>query len=255
MDCNVYEAEKIVLTCTISSEGTSNSKIDLYQDLNDIIIKWYYNNGTEHELTMGTSDTRREGGNLTDGIPITSTLAISAIPGQHNAANLAQGSYYCRVHVPSRRDTVSNSSQPFTVVNQDAYFQFATSCRERNFIASRDSPCSIVIVENPTTTTDNITTTDLTTVTYQIKEDTLIMTSLHESVQSTPRQSQLSPDQNGIQIYFILVALLASVFAIIIIIMTIVLAIFCARKSKAKKMAKNINDCELHINLDHMHVL
>ena len=204
-------------------------------------------------MTVGTNDTRREGGN-SDGIPITisSTLAISAIPDQHDAVNIAQGSYYCRVYIPSRRDTVSNSSQPFTVVNQDAYFQFATSCFERNFIAS-DSLCAvyhnIFIVEKPTTTDniENLTTIEhdftTVTVTYPVNEDT-IMTSLHMSVQSTPGPSQVSPDQNGIQIYFILVALLASVFAIILIIMTIVLAMFCLRKSKAKKMAKDI-DCEL----------
>ena len=91
VDCNPYADDRIVLTCTVTSEGASDSMISLTPS--NLHIKWYYNNGTEYELTVGTNETRREGENG-DPIVISSALAISATI-QQNAANLARGSYYC----------------------------------------------------------------------------------------------------------------------------------------------------------------
>lgn len=50
-ECLLYEAEGIILTYAIS-EGSFDSEIPL--DPSRISIKWYYNNGTESELTVGT---------------------------------------------------------------------------------------------------------------------------------------------------------------------------------------------------------
>lgn len=149
VDCNIYEAERIILTCnTISSEDILES--EFLVDPGRIKIQWYYSNGTEHELTEGTNKTRREGGNGTP-VVISSTLTISAT-SQHNAANLVQGSYYCRVHESglSHWGLVPNSSQNFTVLNPDVYLQHATSCSERSFITTERDCAAYNILGNHT---------------------------------------------------------------------------------------------------------
>ena len=129
-ECLLYEADEIILMCTIISQGIFGSKIPL--DSSRINIKWYHNNGTESELTVGTNETRREGGNG-DPIRISSTLAISLIR-QHDANTLAQGSYYCRVSIAGWPSGVSNSSQRFTVLHKDDYLQYGSSCSGQTFI-------------------------------------------------------------------------------------------------------------------------
>ena len=109
VDCNIYEEEKIILTCTITS-------VYLLEP-NGLNIKWYYNNGTGHELTEGTNETRRGGGNG-DPTVISSTLTISSMI-QQDTAILAEGSYYCQMHVLGQ-NVVTNSSQNFiarTIMN------------------------------------------------------------------------------------------------------------------------------------------
>ena len=93
VDCLLYAVPRIILKCTVSSEGLLDSL-----DPSRISIKWYFNNGTESEFTVGTNETR-EGGNG-EHIVISSTLTISSF--QHAAASLAQGSYYCRVNIADR---------------------------------------------------------------------------------------------------------------------------------------------------------
>ena len=93
VDCLLYEEETImILKCTVSSEGLLNPDP---LDPSRISIKWYFNNGTESELTVGTNEVR-EGGNG-EHIVISSTLTITGSSFQHVAVSLAQGSYYCRV--------------------------------------------------------------------------------------------------------------------------------------------------------------
>ena len=118
VDCNVYEPERLVLTCSVSStESTS------LPDPDDVCIKWYFNNGTEHELMVGINQTR-DGGNG-EMVEISSTLAISGI-SQQNAANIKEGSYYCRVHILDM-NTMSNSSQQFVVLERSIYTQISVS--------------------------------------------------------------------------------------------------------------------------------
>ena len=106
VDCDVYEQERVILTCSVSSTGY-NTIIDS----SGIYIKWYFNNGTEHELMVGINQTT-EGGNG-ERIEISSTLTISGT-SQQDAANLNEGSYYCRVQM-SYINIMSNSSQRFVV--------------------------------------------------------------------------------------------------------------------------------------------
>ena len=170
-ECLLYEAERIILTCAIS-DGSYDSEIPL--DPSRISIKWYYNNGTESELTVGSNETRREGGNG-DPIVITSILSLTiSVISQHDAVTLAQGSYYCRVNIAGW-NVVSNSSQSFIVLNPDEYLQHAISCSERTFI-DRESVCAVyysAVDENLTTTMNSIgsPTTDYSGSTISMPHD------------------------------------------------------------------------------------
>ena len=149
--------EKIILTCTITSEGVSESVYMLQP--NRINIRWYYNNGTaEYELTEGTNETRREGRNGNP-IVISSTLTISSII-QQNTASLAVGSYYCRIQTPDQT-VASNSSQKFIALDRDQAIQFGISCSYRDFIA-RETACavySVFAIMNPITTGSSVNLT------------------------------------------------------------------------------------------------
>ena len=220
MDCNLYEEERIILTCTVSSQGIPGS---ISPNLNSLNIKWFFNNGTEYELVVGTNETRREGGNGI-AIVISSTLTISGTL-QENTSPLAQGLYYCRVNVASD-DVVSNSSQQFIVLDLDRYFQSGTNCVDSTFIAG-ESACAVhsIAVMNPTITDssdrENLTTlnhpnvTDVTTV--QEADTTMML-----FIQSAPDQNDGIPE---IWIY-ILVSVLA-IFLIIIVILTVFVLRFC----------------------------
>ena len=226
-ECFLYEAERIILTCAIS-EGNFDSKI---LDPSRISIKWYYNNGTESELTVGTNETRREGGNG-DPIVISSTLTISPI-SQHDAVTLVQGSYYCRVNIAGW-NVVSNSSQRFTVLHQDEYLQQATSCSERTFVDT-ERACAVysAVVENPTTTESSESpTTDYLGSTISMLRD-------HTPSQSTAAPPEQNDGITDIIWIYTLVAVLA-LLGIIFIIMTLPAILFCIYKSKARKMAENV---------------
>ena len=261
VDCNIYEAERIVLTCTIeSSEDILDSR--LFVDPGRIRWYTYYSNGTESELTVGTNETRREGGNG-DPIVVSSTLAISAT-SQQNAADLVQGSYYCRVHVSgcSHWGLLSNFSQKFTVLNHNVYLQHGTSCSERNFITA-ERVCAVYnIIGNPTTTETigSPANFDYSIIYCQniLITSTKTMSMLYEPIQSTPGMPQVPPDQNDptLKTRTYILAVMLPLFAIIIIIaMNTILVIYCLHKSKARKMAKNV-DCgrEFGIILDCMYV-
>ena len=220
--CNVYGVDRIVLTCTVSS------LISLRLDPSNLNIKWFFNNGTDHELTTGTNETRREGGN---GAPvvISSTLALSVVP-QDNAARLAPGAYYCQVEV-NDETMRSNPSQQFMALDQEGYLQYGTSCLERSFIAE-ESACAVhdIAIVNPTTidSSENSITINhpnVTEVTTVQEADTTMML----FIQSTPNQNDGVPE---IWIY-ILVSVLA-IFLIIIVILTVFVLRFCLiRKSQA----------------------
>ena len=55
--CLLYDVERIILKCTISSEGLLSPDP---LDPSRIRIKWYFNNGTESELTVGTMKQGKE---------------------------------------------------------------------------------------------------------------------------------------------------------------------------------------------------
>ena len=225
MDCLLYEAERIELTCTVSSQGIADSSISL--DPSNLNIRWFFNNGTDHELTIGTNETRREGGNGAS-VVISSTLAISGM-SQENVASLAPGEYYCRVQV-NDQTMRSNSSQQFTALQQDSYIQYGTSCSKRTFIAE-ESACAVHnIGEDTEVTSPNPLTTD-PGVTSSMQEDTTSPSS--DGNQST----EPSSGQNGgggatLQVWIYVLVAVAAVFAMIIIILAIMCVGLCLRRSQ-----------------------
>ena len=139
VDCNVYEADKVLLTCTVTdpvqNDLTSSLRID---------IKWYFDNGTKQEVNVGTETTVRNGDE--DVVKITSTLALSATSDQNAMHIGGEGFYYCQVQaaITSAMDVrlESNPSQMFQVSSRDFHFQASTSCMERNFIDNVES-CAV----------------------------------------------------------------------------------------------------------------
>ena len=206
-DCNVYEENKIILTCTITSEGVSESVYMLQP--NRINIRWYYNNGTaEYELTEGTNETRREGGNGNP-IVISSTLTISSTI-QRNTASLAEGSYYCQIQAPDQT-VASNSSQKFIALGFDQSLQLGVSCSYTDFTA-RESTCavySVFAIMNPITTgsSENLTTINIT----NMQEDTTTL-----FIQS------ITDQDNGVsEIWIYTLVIILAVFLLIIVILTV----------------------------------
>ena len=226
VDCVIYSAERIVLTCTVSSEGISDSLTSL--DSSSININWFFNNGTEYELMVGTNVTRSEDGNGS-AIIISSTLAVSGIT-QEDIAPLAPGSYYCRVNVAlTGEDVVSNFSQQFIVMDQDNYLQFTTNnCSNESFIAN-ESSCAIrnqsIAVVNPTTLiprkntpmpTDSIYE-NLTKITTNHASVTDVTSVQDTTIQSSPDQSDGVPE-----IWIYILGSMMAVFLIIIIILIVI---------------------------------
>ena len=175
---------------------------------NGLNVKWYYNNGTEHELTEGTNETRREGG-FGEPIVISSTLTISSII-QQNTASLAVGSYYCRIQAPDQT-VASNSSQKFIALGIDQYLQSGISCSHTDFIA-RESTCavySVFAIMIPTTTgsSENLTTINIT----NMQEDTTTL-----FIQS------ITDQDNGVpEIWIYTLVIILAVFLLIIVILTV----------------------------------
>jgi hypothetical protein len=232
VDCLIYDVERIVLKCAISSEGLLNPDHDPL-DPSRISIKWYYNNGTESELTVGTNEISREGEiGDSDPIVISSTLIISAF-SQHDVSSLVKGSYYCRVNVAEwGLVTVSNSSQQFTVLTMDQYLQLGASCSHTTFIA-RESACAVHIdlaVVNPITENNSET---LATINYQNVTDVITM----QNVNAT--QFTFDPNEGTSKIWiYILVAVLGAFLIVIVVLiiftLQLILCMHMIRKSKAK---------------------
>ena len=227
IDCSLYDVwTRIILICTISSED-SNPIIDSSR----INIKWYHNNGTENELTVGSNETRREGGNG-EPIRISSTLTISSsFSRQHDAASLAEGSYYCRVLLNvTEWGLVSNSSQQFIVLPYDQYIQASTSCSERSFTVTQ-SACAVhySAVVNPTT--EDSSNDTVATIIHQNVTDVMIMDEVDATIfmQSTFNQNEGISD--NIWIYIVVVLLGAFLIIMIIFIFQLVLI---TRKSQAR---------------------
>lgn len=123
VDCDVYQEEKVTLKCMVESSSTA----DLV-DTSDINIRWYFNNGTEYELTIGTSQ-MGSGGNGGQ-VQVTSTLDISArLP---NVSFVSTGFYYCKVEMISA-SVHQNCSQSFEVFTQEMYLQQGSVCAGRSF--------------------------------------------------------------------------------------------------------------------------
>ena len=227
VDCDIYNAERIILTCTISTESISDSLISLTS--NYLNISWFFNNGTEYELIVGINETRREEGNGST-IIISSTLAISGIP-QEDISLLASGSYYCGVNVTGKDVTVvSNFSQQFIALEQDEYLQFATNCSHKSFIANK-SNCAVHVLNhriayvNPTTifpqinasmTSNSDVYENPITTNHPSVTEIITVQEADTTIQSSPGQSEGVPE---IWIY-VLVSMLA-VFLIIIIILIV----------------------------------
>ena len=238
--CRIYDVERVELRCTVSSKGSSIAVFA--EDPSDVSIRWYHNNGTEHQLRDGINVTKREGGN---GVPIvvTSTLGITARAAA-NSVPIAEGSYYCRVEVipPPESDIAvePNSSQPFTVPIYDpTYFDTMTRCANAEFI-SQEITCAVLSVTvDPTMTSSesSISTTLPATTTSSTNGDPTISTgsTLDDGNQSTELSKQPSPDENGgdtLQVWIYVLVAVAAVFAMIIIILAIMCVGLCLRRSQ-----------------------
>ena len=246
MDCNIYDNVKIVLNCTVSSQGIPNSFIDS----NNLDIKWFFDNGTDrHELTAGRNGTIRQGGNG-DPVLISSTLALQSGTIEGNIASpVAEGAYYCQVHV-DQSTMKANSSQRFTVLDFDQYIQSSTSCLERNFVAT-ETACAVHdnIIENPT---DHSTMfTDMSSSAQELFTSEPLSSDGH---QPTDPPSSSSPGQSGggggttLQVWIYVLVAVAAVFAMIIIILAIMCVGLCLRRSQSTMDSAN---CKLPINLVH----
>ena len=224
--CNIYGEEEITLTCTISSEHLSRNAYAL--DPSGITIKWYYNNGTESELTAGASETRREGGNG-DPVVISSILTISAI-SQHGAANLAKGSYYCRVNVAGWPGFVSNSSQQFSVLSMDEYFQIGISCSHTTFIA-KERACAVCNTSGAVVTEESSESLTLSTLN---PTDVMIIQEVDTTVSV---QSTFSRNEGISEIWiYVLVAIVgAFLITIVVLIVFIIKLILMTRNSQARR--------------------
>jgi hypothetical protein len=149
VDCLIYEVDLIELTCTVSSEGLPDSQLSV--DPNELNIRWYINNGTaEHQLMVDANVIRTGVNGEVAASVVSSTLAISAMSPQVNVANLVQGSYYCRVEV-DEQTMLSNSSQPFIVLEEDTYFQLAAPCIDVSFNTVKESACAVCSIAEEST--------------------------------------------------------------------------------------------------------
>ena len=232
MDCNIYEEERIVLTCTVMS-GVLDSTLSLGPD--NLNIRWFYSNGTvnhESELTVGVNETRRGGGNG-DPVEISSALAISGSP-EGNVASLAVGSYYCRVQVndPTMK---ANSSHSFVAESRDMYLQYATRCSDAEIsFSTKESTCAVHSIGTNPTTVNPISSTVDPDSTSSVQEDT--SSTLGAGNEST-EPSQPPPDRSSgggttLQVWIYVLVAVAAVFAMIIIILAIMCVGLCLRRSQ-----------------------
>ena len=136
----MYEADRIVLTCT--AIGLRQNHL---AGLGDIDIVWYFDNGTEHQVSKGVDQwTQTVRDEQQDIVQITSTLALSGkeqASNQNSAHIEGEGFYYCQVQATSAADirVESSPSQKFQILSRDFHLQASTSCSERTFIAYTES--------------------------------------------------------------------------------------------------------------------
>ena len=227
VDCNVYETDLEVLTCTVESLSTAD-----VSDPQDILIKWFFFNDTEYELTVGVNPPQRTGGNGGH-VTVTSTLHISGT-SQQNASYVSEGFYHCQVQMTDR-SVQSQPSQKFEVFNRDQYLQASTSCSERTFTAPLQSCAVYHIREDTPITTAAI---NATTATVNDRHNTIGGTTLVLSEsQSTPPPPTSSDNNEGdralpIWVY-ILIALVAVVAVIIVLATVVIFVLNSLRHSKA----------------------
>ena len=142
----MYEASVIVLTCRVESLSLED-----FADPSVINIRWYFDNGTEYELTTGVNHTRLGGSG--EKVQVTSTLKLSGTSNK-SSVFLSEGSYYCQVQLMDR-DVLLKTSQAFRVLNTDEHVQASTDCCERTFIDSVESCAAYEVVipstDRPTT--------------------------------------------------------------------------------------------------------
>ena len=245
VECLYYEVSRIELACTVSSSGLPES--DLSIDPNLLNIRWYFNNGTEHQLTVGVNVTRT-GGNG-EAVEVRSTLSISApsppVPSVP-FTNLTQGSYYCRVEV-DEQTMLSNSSQPFIAldVESDEYLQSAVPCDPgRDFSATvRESACAVHSIDKDSATTDPDPFTSPLDITTSLEEGT--STSSNDGGQPTNPPPPSSPGGGSggggspLQVWIYVLVAVAAVFAMIIIILAIMCVGLCLRRSQSTMDSAN----------------
>jgi hypothetical protein len=245
VDCLIYEEDLIELTCTVSSEGLPDSQLSLDPEAFD--IRWYFNNGTEHQLMVDTNviSTGGNGGP----VEVRSTLGISAFPSQVNVASLVQGSYYCRVEV-DEHTMRTNSSQPFTAQEEDAYFQVAAPCStEMSFTLVTESACAVhKIAEEPPSTTgnsDSVTSHFDTTSSLEGGASTTFTDTTSPPPSDNPGRSG---GGSPLQVWIYVLVAVAAVFAMIIIILAIMCVGLCLRRSQSTMDSAN---CKLSTSLLH----
>ena len=221
VDCNVYEVDLEVLTCTVESLLTAD-----IADPRDIVIKWFFFNDTEYELTVGVNPPQRTGGNGGH-VTVTSTLHISGT-SQPNASYVNEGFYHCQVQMIDT-SVQSQPSQKFEVFNRDRYLLESSSCVERTFTAPLQS-CAIYRIRDDTPTTTAAINT--TTTTVNDRQNAIGGTTLDQVLsesQSTPPPPTNSANNEGgraLPIWVYILIALVVVFAVIIVVLaTVVISV------------------------------
>ena len=239
VDCNVYETDLEVLTCTVESLSTAD-----IADPQDIVIKWFFFNDTEYELAVGVNPPQRTGGNGGH-VTVTSTIHISGT-SQPNASFVNEGFYHCQVQMIDT-SVMSKPSQKFEVFNRDQYLQASTSCSERTFTAPLQS-CAVYRIREDTTTTTAVNNDTTTTKTPNDKENKT--TDERQGPTSpAPSTSDSSPNTSGggggtLEVWIYVLVAVAAVFAMIIVILAIMCVGLCLRRSQtmdANSLKRKLN--------------
>ena len=177
---------------------------------------------------------------------ISSTLIISSFNEfQHVGASLAQGSYYCRVNVADW-GLVSNSSQQFIVLNEDAYLQAGTFCSEEILITTtRESACAIVNLTSSEThatinyqnVTDVMIMQDIDATTFTQSTDIMIMQDIDAT---TFIQSTFNQNKGVSKIWIYILAAMLGAFLIMIVVLIIFILILMIRKPQRNNVDRTL---------------
>ena len=223
VDCNVYETDLEVLTCTVELLSTAD-----VADPQDILIKWFFFNDTEYEVAVGVNPPQGTGGNGGH-VTVTSTLHISGT-SQPNASYVSEGFYYCQVQITDR-SVQSKPSQKFEVFNRDQHLQASSSCSERTFTAPLQSCAVYRIREDTPTTTGPIsvhyTSTD-SAMPCSTERDTTTPPVWTEGQSTPPLITRTEGSERPLErIWIYVLASLAGAFAIIILILVVSFVLIC----------------------------